>query len=120
MSGTTRPVLSIQDLDTINEGLRLLIKDLERNARKAARSGDTEVTGEWFSLVTEATDLRDRLDTLQQRMVSEAIEEFTARAMAEVQAEEDGFVTADEDVDDPTDEVGTVALTTAIREAEGE
>ena len=99
---TTRPVLNGNNLQLILAGLDLLSDQHASMAEEFARSSDFETAGMELSVVADISDLRERMLDLLNGLMDEAMSD----AVAELQAEDDGYVTDDVDVD----EVGTIPM----------
>lgn len=108
---TTRPVLTVDDLHFITEGLERILAEVSKAATAAARNGDYERAGETLQVGNDCSDLLKRMQVLRTNLIEELIDQ----QMAETMVEEDESL--------PTDDVGTIPMEAyeddAVEQAEG-
>lgn len=104
-----RPVLTVNDMALINEGLYIVRSKYGDEALRLAKAGDHEPAGHTLAAASEVDDLINRFRTLINDIVNETIDTHIAEGMDEVQRLMDESLPTDEPPT-PTDEVGTVPL----------
>ena len=89
---TTRPVLDMDDLSFINEGLGIVLTDIGKQAKKQAKAGDTDSAGETLAVGVQCEELLGRMQGLQSSLIQQYVESRVTASECEAEEDEVGTV----------------------------